>query len=175
LKNLTCRFQILTFNGSRDVNAHLDAYLSNTWSFVMRDRIRLITSGLGMLLFALGGFWAVAGESLFAPSRNVRLLERSETEWIEGGYPWWICVDRAPCQDPNPCPTTSTCDSSNNNPNCGIQYYPGYNNCSSTFASTGCGNILNGTCVLLAGGGWEWTPIPTTGTPACGGSICNAY
>ena len=51
----------------------------------MRDRIRLITSGLGMLLFALGGFWAVAGESLFAPSRNVRLLERSETEWIEGG------------------------------------------------------------------------------------------
>lgn len=52
----------------------------------MRDRIRLITSGLGMLLFALGGFWAVAGESLFAPSRNVRLLERSETERIEGGF-----------------------------------------------------------------------------------------
>jgi GntR family transcriptional regulator len=39
----------------------------------------------------------------------------------------------------------------------------------------GCGNVLNGTCVLLAGGGWQWTPIPTTGTPACGGSICNAY
>lgn len=147
----------------------------SSWRIVMHNRIRLLSSGCGVFLIALGFVLAASGESHSASSQKVRLLGRGEIEAIHGGYLWWICVDRSPCEDPNPCPTTSTCNSTNKNPNCGIQYYPGYNNCSSTYSSGGCGNVLNGTCVLNMGGGWQWTPLPAPGTPLCGGTICNAF